>query len=57
MTPAFSWVNLALWGGPFLIVLMGAVLLITRLRNRSVEAELSPEEAERVRRLSESDPA
>jgi cytochrome c-type biogenesis protein CcmH len=57
MTPAFSWVNLALWGGPFLIVFMGAGLLATRLRNRSVEAELSPEEAERVRRLSESDSA
>ena len=57
MTPTFSWVNLALWGGPFLIVLLGAGLLTTRLRNRSAEAELSPEEAERVRRLSETDPA
>jgi cytochrome c-type biogenesis protein CcmH len=57
MTPAFSWVNLALWGGPFLVVVLGAGLLVTRLRNRSGEAELSPEEAERVRRLSETDPA
>ena len=57
MTPAFSWMNLALWGGPFLVVILGAGLLATRLRNRSGEAELSPEEAERVRRLSETDPA
>jgi cytochrome c-type biogenesis protein CcmH len=57
MTPAFSWVNLALWGGPFLVVVMGAGLLVARLRNRSADPELSPEEAERVRRLSESDSA
>ncbi|HEX4712169.1 cytochrome c-type biogenesis protein [Phenylobacterium sp.] len=55
MTPAFSWVNLALWGGPFLVVVLGAGLLVARLRNRSADPELSPEEAERVRRLSESD--
>ena len=57
MTPAFSWGNLALWGGPFLVVLLGAGLLATRLRNRSGDTELSPEEAERVRRLSETDSA
>ena len=55
LTPAFSWVNLALWGGPFLVVVLGAGLLVARLRNRSADPELSPEEAERVRRLSESD--
>jgi cytochrome c-type biogenesis protein CcmH len=55
MTPAFSWVNLALWGGPFLVVVLGAGLLVARLRNRSADPELSPEEAERLRRLSESD--
>ena len=57
MRPAFSWMNLALWGGPFLVVVAGGGLLVARLRNRSVESELSPEEAERVRRLSETDPA
>ena len=57
LTPAFSWVNLALWGGPFLVVVLGAGLLAGRLRNRSADAELSPEEADRVRRLSESDVA
>ena len=57
LTPRFSWTNLALWAGPFLVVALGAGLLIGRLRNRSGEPELSPEEAERVRRLSETDPA
>jgi cytochrome c-type biogenesis protein CcmH len=57
MRPAFSLTNLALWGGPFLVVVLGAGLLIGRLRNRSTEEELSPDEAERVRRLSESDSA
>ena len=52
LTPAFSWMNLLLWGGPFAVVVLGAGLLVTRLRNRSGEAELSEEEAERVRRLS-----
>jgi cytochrome c-type biogenesis protein CcmH len=56
MTPAFSWMNLALWGGPFLVVVLGAGLLAIRLRSRPGEAELSPEEAERLRRLSETDP-
>ena len=55
MTPAFSWLNLALWGGPFLVVVLGAGLLLARLRNRSGEPELSPEEAERVRALSQTD--
>ena len=57
MKPAFSWVNLALWGGPFLVVVLGAGLLVGRLRNRTADTELSPEEAERVRRLSQSDSA
>jgi cytochrome c-type biogenesis protein CcmH len=57
LTPAFSWMNLALWGAPFAVVILGAGLLFTRLRNRSGDAELSPAEVERVRRLSETDPA
>jgi cytochrome c-type biogenesis protein CcmH len=56
MTPKLSWTNLVLWGGPFLVVVLGAGLLAGRLRNRSGEVELSPEEAERVRRLSQTDP-
>ena len=57
LTPAFSWTNLALWGGPFLVVVFGAGLLITRLRSRSSDEELSAEEAERIRRLAETDSA
>ncbi|HZZ31969.1 MAG TPA: cytochrome c-type biogenesis protein [Phenylobacterium sp.] len=57
LTPVFSWMNLALWGGPFAVVILGAGLLFSRLRNRSTEAELSPDEAARVRALSETDPA
>ncbi|WP_394764162.1 cytochrome c-type biogenesis protein [Phenylobacterium sp.] len=57
MTPAFSLGNLALWGGPFLVVVLGAGLLLGRLRNRPGEVELSAEDTERVKRLSESDPA
>jgi cytochrome c-type biogenesis protein CcmH len=57
LTPAFSWMNLLLWGGPFAVVVLGGSVLAARLRNRTGEAELSPEEAERVRRLSETDAA
>ena len=57
MTPSFSWMNLALWGGPFLVVLVGGGLLASRLRTRNIDAELSQEETERVRRLSQSDSA
>jgi len=57
LTPRFSPANLALWGGPFLVVILGAGLLVGRLRNRSVDEELSSDDAERVRRLSETDSA
>ena len=55
MTPAFSWMNLLLWGGPFAVVVLGAGLLVTRLRNRTAEPELSTEETQRVRALSQTD--
>jgi cytochrome c-type biogenesis protein CcmH len=59
LTPAFNVGNLALWGGPFLAVALGVVLLLRRLRNKSVgedlSQDLSPEEAARVERLSKSD--
>ena len=51
MRPSFSAGNLALWLGPLLVVLGGAALLVTRLRNRSPEAELSPQETDRLARL------
>jgi cytochrome c-type biogenesis protein CcmH len=59
LTPAFNAGNLALWGGPFVVVALGAMLLLRRLRNRSegedLSKDLSPEEAGRVERLSKSD--
>jgi cytochrome c-type biogenesis protein CcmH len=57
MRPACSWTNLALWAGPFLVVIVGGGLLAATLRNRTAEGELSAEETERVKRLSESDAA
>ncbi len=57
LTPTLSAGNLLLWGGPFLVVLAGAALLLMRLRSRPAEAELTPAEAERVRRLAEEESA
>ena len=53
LTPAFSIGNLALWAAPFLVAAAGVALLFVRLRKRSVEVELTPLEAERLRRLDE----
>jgi cytochrome c-type biogenesis protein CcmH len=55
LKPRFSAGNLALWGGPFVVVGLGVVLLFTRLRNRTPDAELSPLEADRLRRLEENE--
>ncbi|TAJ70002.1 MAG: cytochrome c-type biogenesis protein CcmH [Phenylobacterium sp.] len=55
LTPSFSIGNLALWGAPFLVVVAGVTLLFLRLRNRSLDVELTPLEAERLRRLDEDE--
>ncbi len=55
LTPSFAPGNLALWAGPFLVVLLGGVLLMIRLRSRPPETELSKEEAQRLKRLSETE--
>ena len=55
LTPSFSPGNLALWGGPFLVVIAGAVLLFARLRNRTPDAELTPLEAQRLRSLADDE--
>ncbi len=57
LTPKASLGNLALWGGPFAVVLLGGGLLWLRLRNPPPDEDLSPEEISRLKRLSESDPA
>jgi cytochrome c-type biogenesis protein CcmH len=56
MRPSFDPGNLALWIGPFLVVLLGGTLLVLRLRNRQPDVELSPAEADRVERLSQEAP-
>ena len=55
MRPSFSLWNLALWIGPFVVVLAGAALLLGRLRQKAPEPDLSPEEAARLRRLADLD--
>jgi cytochrome c-type biogenesis protein CcmH len=55
LAPRFSLGNLALWGAPFLVVIAGVTLLLVRLRNRSLDVELTPLEAERLRRLDEDE--
>lgn len=56
MRPSFDPGNLALWIGPFLVLLLGGTLLVLRLRNRQPDAELSPAEAARIERLSQEGP-
>ncbi len=55
LTPQFSPGNLALWVAPFLVVLGGAGLLIARLRYRPEDAELTPTEAEQLRRIAKDE--
>jgi cytochrome c-type biogenesis protein CcmH len=55
LTPRFSVGNLALWGVPFVVVIAGVALLLTRLRNRTLDVELTPLEAERLRRFDEDE--
>ena len=56
LRPSFSAGNLALWIGPFVVVLAGLVLLLSRLRNRTPDLELSAAEAERLKRLADDGP-
>ena len=55
LTPSFSVGNLALWGVPFLVAIAGVTLLFVRLRNRTPDVELTPLEAERLRRLDDDE--
>ncbi|WP_309092558.1 cytochrome c-type biogenesis protein CcmH [Phenylobacterium sp.] len=53
MTPSFNAWNLALWVGPFVVVLAGVALLLRRLRTRTAETELSEEENRRLQKLAD----
>lgn len=55
MTPSFNAWNLALWVGPFVVVLLGIALLTMRLRGRTPEAELSEDESRRLQKLADPD--
>lgn len=55
MTPSWSAGNIALWIGPFAVLLAGVALLLARLRNRTPDADLSEEEAARLRNLQDVD--
>jgi cytochrome c-type biogenesis protein CcmH len=52
MRPSFDAGNVVLWVGPFLVVALGIVLLLARLRNRETDPDLSEAEAKRLERLS-----
>ena len=55
LTPKFSLGNLALWGGPFLVMLAGVAFLFMRLRNRTPDVELTSSEAARLLELSDDE--
>jgi len=57
LKPAFSWGNAALWGAPILVVGLGLLLLVRNFRNRRPEEGLSPDEIDRLARLSDDDGA
>ncbi|MCR5872951.1 cytochrome c-type biogenesis protein CcmH [Phenylobacterium sp. J426] len=53
LTPSFNAWNLALWIGPFVVVLAGIALLLMRLRARGPEPELSEEETRRLKKIAD----
>ena len=53
LKPSLSWGNAALWVGPFLVALFGLVMLRSRLRKPPEDAELSQEEAARLKSLTD----
>jgi cytochrome c-type biogenesis protein CcmH len=53
LKPAFSWGNALLWAAPVVVVLLGLTLLLRNFHNRAEDEELSPEEAARLKGLSE----
>jgi cytochrome c-type biogenesis protein CcmH len=56
MRPAFSLGNAVLWGAPLLVLLLGALLLASRLRNQRADPELDAADLERLRRLADEGP-
>jgi cytochrome c-type biogenesis protein CcmH len=55
LKPAFSWGNGVLWGAPFIVVLLGVLLLLRNLRTPRPDAELSSDEAARLAALADKE--
>ena len=55
LKPAFSWGNAALWGAPFIVVILGVLLLLRNLRTPRPYAELSEAEAARLAVLADKE--
>ena len=55
LKPAFSIDNAVLWGAPFVVVGLGLILLLGRVRNRSADEDLSEAEARRLAQLTEDE--
>ena len=53
LKPAFSWGNAALWGAPFVVVVLGLWLLFRSFRNRPADEALTADEAKRLDGLSD----
>jgi cytochrome c-type biogenesis protein CcmH len=51
LKPPFSAGNAALWAGPFVVLLLGALILAVLLRRRADPVALSPEEEARLSAL------
>lgn len=55
LKPAFSWGNAVLWVAPFVVVILGVLLLLRNLRTPRPYAELSEAEAARLAALADKD--
>jgi cytochrome c-type biogenesis protein CcmH len=51
--PPFNWKTFLLWGGPFLFLLLGLLLLLKAVKHRARPAELSEEDRARAAKLLE----
>lgn len=55
LKPAFSWGNAVLWTAPFVVVILGVLLLLRNLRTPRPYAELSEAEAARLAALADKE--
>ncbi|MES2724290.1 MAG: cytochrome c-type biogenesis protein [Pseudomonadota bacterium] len=55
LKPAFSWGNAVLWTAPFVVVILGVLLLLRNLRTPRPYAELSEAEAARLAALADTE--